>query len=344
MNEEFLIGTKQEFYDFVSSIHKNEKIAVISHTDLDGISSAIFLKEILSGFGLSFSEIYFVSYSKDLFEKLELELKDKGIAVVFISDINADSFSYFEEFRKKFKVFLIDHHPFLENLVNKKNIIKTSTPDCSSLTIFRLGCDYIDDEEWAWLVCAAMFTDYSYKKKENLEFIKKYYPEVNFENISSSTPGINGRKISNALIYYKGNEKIVFDTLLKKDLDKISEVSNIVEEEINLWVGKYFDIAEFHPEKNLYLAFIDSKFDVVSPVTTIVSKYKPESAFVSIFLEKDSFKISARNQEGNIDVNNLLRKASRELDDAIAGGHSVAAGATIDKKDLSKFKENLLKT
>ena len=41
----FLQGSKKEFFDFIS---KEDKIGILTHNDLDGIASAIFLEEILN--------------------------------------------------------------------------------------------------------------------------------------------------------------------------------------------------------------------------------------------------------------------------------------------------------
>jgi len=53
-------------------------------------------------------------------------------------------------------------------------------------------------------------------------------------------------------------------------------------------------------------------------------------------------KISARNQLDGADMNSLLKKGIAGLENAIAGGHKKASGASIMAKDLGKFKENIL--
>ena len=43
----YLLGSEQVFYDFVDSISEKDKIGIITHIDLDGIASCIFLQKII---------------------------------------------------------------------------------------------------------------------------------------------------------------------------------------------------------------------------------------------------------------------------------------------------------
>ena len=54
-------------------------------------------------------------------------------------------------------------------------------------------------------------------------------------------------------------------------------------------------------------------------------------------------KISARNQSGKIDLDKFLKKGIQGLENAVAGGHAKASGASFMKKDLDTFKKNILK-
>src|SRR3989344_4501854 len=121
----FIIGEKKEFLDFVNSISKEDNIAIISHTDLDGVASAILLEEILKTKGLleSIKLKKFIDYKKRIFQLILHELKEKKISSVFITDMNPENVDSegFEAFREKFRVFSIDHHPVGE-LKDKKGM------------------------------------------------------------------------------------------------------------------------------------------------------------------------------------------------------------------------------
>ena len=70
---------------------------------------------------------------------------------------------------------------------------------------------------------------------------------------------------------------------------------------------------------------------------------EPEKTFIVVSYQDGNIKISARNQSGNVDVKELMKKGVKGLDASVAGGHVRASGANIRKKDLSKFKENILR-
>ena len=67
-------------------------------------------------------------------------------------------------------------------------------------------------------------------------------------------------------------------------------------------------------------------------------KYK-DKTLVFYQIKGDQALISARRNDGKVKVNDLLEKACKGL--GKAGGHIVAAGATIDKKHLKKFLERI---
>jgi len=76
---EYLIGKEKDFYDFLDRITKKDKIAIVSHTDLDGITSAIFLNEILKSKGIKPTILEFISYGTGMFEKVYTDLRKRKL-------------------------------------------------------------------------------------------------------------------------------------------------------------------------------------------------------------------------------------------------------------------------
>lgn len=340
----YLKGSKQEFLDFVNSIPKNGKVAILSHIDLDGISSAVFLEEILKAKGISIEYLDFLEIKADMVHEVGLKLKSLEITHAFFCDIGIDSIDFegFKELRQSVEVFLIDHHPMNKSISSWDKVIKTDSQDCCGMTCFFLGERIIDYEEWNWLVCSAIFSDFSYKAEKNLNYIKKIYPRVTYENISSSVPGINSRIIASALIYYKGNEKHVYNLVKERNLEKLREFSQMVEDEIDKLVENFSKGKEYFEKSDIYFYEIKSNFNLASIVCTLVSKLKPESSFV--FMQKfgDFVKFSARNQNSSKDMGKLMKFCVNGLDGASGGGHSPAAAAKIKEKDLEEFKKRLV--
>ncbi len=342
---DYLIGNKEDFFSFVEGIREWEKIAILTHNDLDGLASALFLEKVLNSKDVKVNCISFLKYKSGfLFEQIS-KFRQVGINKVFLTDLNADAeLDDFNSLRENFDCFLIDHHPINPLLENKKNILKTPSKDCVTAVMYSLGEGIIDKDEWEWLVCATMFSEASYKDEKNFLYMKSVYPTIAKEDLASSIPGLNARKIGNALIYYLGNERIVYDLVKEKNLEELEDVSGIVDDEINFHVENYLSEAKFYPERNLYIYELKSKYEISSPVVTIVSNYKPNFSFVLFTRRNDgTIKFSARNQAGKEDMNELMKKGVQGLSNAFGGGHKAAAGATILEEDFEKFMQNILR-
>ncbi|MFA6974209.1 MAG: DHH family phosphoesterase [Parcubacteria group bacterium] len=137
----FILGSEKDFSDFVDLINKEDRVGIITHTDLDGVASAIFLEKILESKGIKVSKILFLKYELGMFDNPILLLKQNKISKLFLTDMNADEADLlgFEKLRKTFDCFLIDHHPINDNLINRKNIIKNETNDCSAFVLYNLA-------------------------------------------------------------------------------------------------------------------------------------------------------------------------------------------------------------
>ena len=340
---EYLVGNKQIFLDYLNNLGKKDRIGVISHADLDGVASAVLINEILESKNMKIRDLKFVNYKKGMFKKPEEKFARKKINKIFVFDVGIDSdYGGFQELKSKFDVFYIDHHP---SEIKGDNIIKTKTTDCATFSIYESAKKDFDLSKLEWLVCTAMVSDVSYKDKSNFEFLREHYPKIKLESIMDSEPGEMSKKISSAIIYFNGQEEKVFRLILKNKLSRLRKYQKVVDGEIKTLVEKFKKEAEFYPEKNLYIYQAHPKFSVTSVVTTILSYQEPEKTFVfisDIDGEKGFYKASSRNQSGKEDMNQLMKKGIEGMKNTTAGGHVPAAAARFMKKDLEKFKENLL--
>lgn len=348
---EIISGNKEYFFDFLDNLKKTDKIAILSHTDLDGIASAIILKEILKSKKINQKVLKFVDYEKGMFEKWIIELENKKINKIIISDIAVDVLDEgYNNFKEKFEFFIIDHHPFEKD--DPKNMIKTKSEDCATFSLFQLAQEYLKKYEKKLdsineLVCTTMISEFSYSKKENLEFIKKSYPEIIIENINDSLPGKLSKQISSTIIYFRKNKKKVFNLIYKNKQKELVKYYNIVDREINKYVEKYEkEKTDLNEKIHFYYLNPSSKFAISSIVTTIISLKNQDKTIVTCSeINEDNLfiKASARNQSGEEDMNLLMKKSIHGLEEASGGGHVKAAAARFLKKDLEKFKENLLR-
>jgi len=341
---EYLIGKEQDFYDFVDGITKKDKVAIISHIDLDGISSAIFLNEILKSKGIKPKDVIFINYGTGMFIRPAEKFKKKKITKIFISDISEESdYVNFEKLKNEFDVFLIDHHP--SELKTKENVLKTKSEHCAAWIIYNLGSKITNFDKWKTLVCATMITEFSYNNENNFNFLKENFSDLTKENLMDSEPGNLSETINAGITYFKRNEKKIFDLVLKNKIKKLEKYHKIIQKEIQNLIDEFHKKAEFYPEKNLYFYYALPKFSLTSAVATILSlKFNDKTIIIASDVKDDKnfVKISSRNQSGNVDLNALMKKGIVGLENATAGGHIKASAAKFLKKDLEKFKQNIL--
>lgn len=344
---EFLIGNEKEFFNFVNSINSKDKVVILTHTDLDGIASGVFLEKILASRKIKIEFIKFIQYSSGLLKKIFKEIQSKEITKLFILDFNADTeengLDDFELIRSSIDTFLIDHHPSSPNLKNKRNILKTKSTDCASLALYTIGKEYLKEKFYQELVCSAMITDFSFKDQDNLNFINNIYPDFK-ENSLNSFIGKRADMLSLALIYFKSKLIKPYRLIKKNKINELEKYSSEVQTEIARIINEFETKKEYYKEKDIYFYYFESKFGISSYVSTELSiRYPTKTFIIASNRDKDLFSLSARNQSGDQDMAVLLRKGIKDLSNATAGGHFKASGGSILKKDLNKFKENLLK-
>lgn len=342
----FVEGSKEEFYYFVNAITNEDKVAILSHNDLDGLASAIFLEFILKAKSVGIDYLEFISIEDGMFSKRIPLLKEKGITKAFVLDISADQYKEFDVFRKEFDTFLLDHHVQGNSLKFRKNVIKAFDDGCAAFILYKLGEGLIDYEKWNWLVLATIVADYAFKKDGSMKFLKEFYPGLTEENMWTSAPGKTAINISQALVYYKTRKeslKIVYECILDKNFEKIDFAAKEVEKEVKIQTKKFKEEAEYYPNKKLYFYYFNTKFNLVSEVITALSGQNQDSVYVGIFdLDEEKIKLSSRCQSGRVDLNSLMKKCVEEFEGATAGGHVKATGGTFLKKDFENFKERLL--
>jgi single-stranded DNA-specific DHH superfamily exonuclease len=343
----FLRGNKKEFEDFLNSIKPEDNIAILSHDDLDGACSAIFLEEILKNQKKEARVVEFLELKKGLFGELHTKLEGEKITKILISDIAADEVDAdeFAELIRRYDVLLIDHHPENPKFKNEKNIIKADSLDCAGLMLYELGEGMFEREKWNWLMCATIVADFSYKKPENLKFVQRLYPEVTLENIRKVGPGKIAEKIGYASIYFNFNAKKIYKMIKNKDMEELEEHHNEVKKEMDRIKKEFKEKAEFYKEKKLYIYYFESKFPVVSLISSEISLEDPDKGFILMtedFNDANFIKISARNQSGEQNMNLLLKKGIKGLEESSGGGHPQASGGRIRKKDVEKFNQNIL--
>ena len=101
-------------------------------------------------------------------------------------------------------------------------------------------------------------------------------------------------------------------------------------------------MAEFFPDLDLIIYEINPKYNVKSIIINKLSSEKyPNKTILCLSKHQEKVIISARRQDYKIPINDLLSDAIEDLPGSTAGGHIPAAGASVRKKDLKRFKDKI---
>lgn len=333
---------KKQAREFLDSITKKDKVAVIHHDDLDGFASGILLYELCKDRGCEV-EAFPKRLTNRLFDNLIKELEK--FDVILITDIAP---FYIADYLKSLnkRILYIDHHQ--KDVDISENVLEWRAPKDKYFPASKMCWEITKDvnKEREWLAIAGIIADVGYKYPENDEIINSFLERENIslEEYQKST----GFPINNLFVYFTDNLKKAFEILEKvkdyRDMEEIKSYGDEVEKEIQYFISDFKKNHETLGKADFY--FFSPKFKIKSIVATNLSLSNPKKLMITLtpsYLDKEILDISARSQNGDVKVNLLLKEAMKDLKNCASGGHERAAGGNIMKKDLEKFKENLKK-
>jgi single-stranded DNA-specific DHH superfamily exonuclease len=345
----FSAGSKNKFTEFIQNLSKKDRVALISHIDLDGITSAKVVNLAVSQI-VKPKIIKFVGYDEINLDFV-LEIRKLKINKIIFSDLAIDDLKVIQNLEKFADILIIDHHLFNENLNSDKTVFINIQGQCASYICYSLFYNFSEDlEKIDWLVACACLADWLYFN--NQDFMKKTFAKYrdNFEIVKNDHGEIrkSGKfwdlqwDLSMALIYFKDNVKKVFVKIGEKfsDVGKLRSYSAKINSELNKALGK------FEKEKEVYSNVLlwelkDEKFSIRSLVSTIAGTKHPDR-FVFILMKKgNKYIVSGRRQDKKGNVKEFLEKNMKGIKGSFAGGHVAAGGGHFLVKDLDKFKHNL---
>lgn len=333
-------GTEERVFEFISKIGNN-KVALVSHIDLDGIASAKIVNEIVK-----VNVMKFVEY-EELNLDLAENLKEEGVTRVIFTDLyiqNKDLIESLEEFAE---ILILDHH--LSPDWNSKKTVSIIGEEgySAGYLCYYLFSKIKNLEELDWLVACSCISDYCHKKpKEWLERVFKKYgdtlePLGNYVRQSGRVWDLQ-INISMALIYFKEKDmKEAYNSIGRKfgDIGNLNKYSKEVKREIDSIVRGSKTKRE-SIEKGYFLE-ISPVFSTNSIISNIISQDDIHKTWVIIKPEDDFYRVSMRRQDGKGDCNNFMKKLLLNLKNANGGGHVYASGGHFMKKDLPKIMERL---
>jgi len=318
--------------EFLNNITPNNKVAILYHDDGDGYTAAILLFNFLKN-----KKIKTIAFQ---FERDKSKFKNlKKFDTIIIADLAPSFISKDLQSVKHKKVFYTDHHP--KNAEIPKEILeyRTESEISSAKTIY----DLVEGNElWGTM---AQYFDAGWMQKENKKIIDKFLKK---NKISKQQLQKMAYKISRTIGYFHKKPHKAFKILQSikslKDVNKLNKYDKIVGKEIQKLIKQYKTKKQKIGNINFY--YFKPKYPIKSSIINEISFTRPKQTYVFAtprIGNKKTINLSARNQTKKIDMAQLLKKGIKNLKHAGAGGHIPAAGATIQSKDLDKFKQNLKK-
>lgn len=347
----------KRFKLYLSQLSKRDRIALLYHTDADGLCSAVIAAKAIEKIrGRKPQLIFHQSHSQTSITNKTLAMLrkkkiNKLIAVDLCVDQNPKNLIRASKFAD---VLVLDHHKIYKDL-NSKNVVfikaqRISNKEPSRYPASKLNYDLfskiVDVRELDWVAAVGIIGDVALKSWNR--FIKqtarrnKIGVEVLFglRDLIGGVEAINLNKLNQLFkeFYSAKSPK----KLLKSKLNKYRELAEL--EVLKHLIGMPFR-AEFYPEKELIFYKIKTKYSIKSELINTMSKdFFPKQTVVIVADDGGKLlKVSARRQDFKVRVNSLLEKSLKGLKNASGGGHIPAAAGHLMKRDLEKFKKRLLK-
>ena len=317
---------------FLEDIVSNDKIAIVTHNDIDGYASGILFYDFFKNKNCKDINVYLhnIGLSTDKIIK-GIKNSDK----IFISDLAPSIVIDILEASKDKQVLYTDHH--VKNAEIPESILEYRTE--SQVPSSRAVYDLVGGKKW--IAVAGIGGDCC--DKQNKDLVDGFLSESGFKDIEEYKQKVIF-PLSSFLVYFNNEPNKAFDIFKKlespKDISLIGKYAYPVENEIKRIVECFEETQEKLGKINFgYIK--NPKFEVKSIVINQISGRNPEEIYVLAAASDGIIRLSARNQSKKYNMIKVLEKGISGLENASAGGHVPAAGGNIMKCDLEKLKENL---
>lgn len=340
MKIKFAAGNPKKIYGFISNINKNDKIALISHIDLDGLTAAKITNEILNA-----KNIFFLDYS-ELNEDLISKLKGLKINKVVFTDLNFSNPDIIKGIEKFADILIIDHHLITQDLNSDKTVFINVQGLCTGYLCYYFFSKLKNLDKWDWLVACSNVSDWLFmnNKKWLTKIYSKYNDKFNPDEIKKGKFWDLQHKLSLLIIYFR-KDLLKAYSLIKESISDLkidsyaNEIQNAIDELVKkfkkekqkIYDGYFWEIKSKSGKKQYGLKQIG---------INKLSFDEPDKTFIIIVKSGKYYKISSRRQDKKYNMAKLMQDLTKGYG-VNAGGHVAAAGAVIYAEDLSKFKKRL---
>jgi len=346
-----------------SFLNTKGKRFLFYHRDADGVSSAALM--------LKFFPVLIPVPRRG--PRLESEFVDylieqKPDLVIFLDLPIDQEWKRIDILKKKLpdmRILIIDHHIPEKNL-NSKNVVHFNPKfrhdvylPASYLVYRILGKLGKSVGSYVWIACIGVIGDYGFNEcKDLMKECKKVSPDLLKQDPFKSKLG-RGVELISAAITLKGlrGADNALEILIKSDSyedfahsGELSKWKSIVDREFKNILNKFesekkkvkkhkqSESLDIFPELNLIIYTIKTRLSMTSSVSSVIAIENPKKTVVIVRKSGDEWKLSMRNQTGNVNLNKIVKKCVKDI--GSGGGHIKAAGALV--KDFEEFKKRFI--
>lgn len=336
----FVYGDELRFTHFIKNLDKSSKTAIISHTDLDGLSSARLVDEVVHA-----DIVKFIDYDQP-FGKLVDELRVAKVKAIICTDFMIDE-TFLRLLEQFADVLIIDHHPASKDLNSDITVFMNSQQHCAAYLCYYLFSSVGNIVHLDWLVACASLSDWAFQK--NQEWMQNVYQKYG-EVFDSGELGIRQGKfwdaqltLSLALVYFSQDLYKVYPLLgaYFRGVQDMKIYARRVLTEVDSCVSR-FKVEKISINDGYFWEF-SPQFPIKSLVTNAISAAYQDKTIIIASRRGSYYYLSARRQDQKINVGVLLQQLTQGFSGALAGGHKSAAGGHISLRDVPEFKQRLQK-
>ena len=369
LNWEEMVDTAEKF--FREKISSDKKIVLVHHGDADGVTSAVYIADVLKKItGREIEHRIWVSTKSYRLKQEKLIIDNIAPDVLIITDLDiAKEKELLRHWSDTIDdVFIYDHHNILESYkesiprsieyLNARMLNIEGIWHPASFFGYELHKRFFDQKNYDWIVAIGLRGDHALFSDEYVALVNNLendYPEL-LENIE----GKDYKNLLEKSVYYINagffynpdlHEQTVFKVLWKaKELDDYSFIySNKAESEalvrkrkelktaIKTTYEKSKEKMELFDSSPLIIYRIDTPHYILGVIAGMIADDHPER--IVLVLNKFQDEISGEIREGesaNFNVVNILLDISKDFSYLSVGGHPRAAGCLFL---VDKYKE-----
>lgn len=351
---------------------KKEKIFLYPDADLDGVCSAVIIKETVESLGGKIEKIYFSDREKEGYGVSEVGLyflKNFGPGLLITLDCGITNFSEIDLARELgFETIIIDHHEIVERVPNAEIVVDPKQKDdpypfknlATVGIVFKLVEEILKEKlsngmraNFLELVALATLADMVPQEGENRLWIKEgmesmkrsFRPAIQvIKNYFSIPNGIQKViSILNVRLSFENNSSPIFSFLTSPTLEEAEKLFNLFlekfekrKEELKKILAKIKTLIK--DEKIIFLGEENWDFSLIPSIASQVCQIYKKPTFIFKKNEKES--VGSVRCPPQVNSVELMKKCKDFL--ISFGGHPGASGFRIKNENLEDFKKCLL--